>query len=129
VSKSSGWKIVFLVGLATYGIGALGGFLADRSKSNIFNFLFLGGIVIGSIVSLVAYVALALTTRASSAIAGGAISLFLTFFVPMAFEHFGVPVNIHDSAGIVFIAFGTIAGLGGILLLVIGVARIASLSE
>jgi hypothetical protein len=80
-------------------------------------------------VSLVSYVALALTTRPSSAIAGGAISLFLALFVRVAFERFGVAVSIHDGAGIVFMAFGAIAGLGGILLLVIGVARMASLSE
>jgi hypothetical protein len=59
------------------------------------------------------YAALALTTTASSAIAGGAISPFLALFVPMAFEHFGVPVNIHDSAGIVLMAFGTIARVRG----------------
>jgi hypothetical protein len=128
IQRSSRWKIVFWVGLAMFGMGALAGFLAERSPLDALSLLFLGGIATGAITTLLACVALAVPAKASSVIAGGATSMFLAFFVPMCFEQLGGSVNVH-GAGVAFMLFGTVAGVGGILLLAIGVVRLTSSAE
>ena len=120
---------MFWAGLAMFAIGAIAGLLAEWSQYRALYLLFLGGIATGAITSLMACVALAVTATSTSVVAGGAISLFLAFFVPMAFEQLGGSVNVHDSTSIVFMLFGTVAGLGGILLLVIGIVRVTSSPE
>jgi hypothetical protein len=126
---SSHWKLVFWSGFATFGIGAIAGLVAERSEYDSLYYLFLGGVFVGSITLLVSYIALALFVRASSAIAGGAISLLLAFFVSISFEHWGGSVNIHVNSGVVFMFFGTVAALGGLLSLAIGIVRMASSPE